>query len=209
MTYEKVITITAIIAWNILSCYFWIWLYKEIFHSNITLKVLIKQGLISALGALGIIRFAWIQQLFSKVLIEEGTKTLTSTTANQHQIPSDHIATAILAGIGFAVIENLIYIWYIFDNNLIQISLIRILTNSILHGLFTWLIWFGIFQLLSQKTILKYIYLLLFIWLGIGSHIAYNRSIAQSSIAIWFVFVIIWYIFLSYLLYKSDRLYIS
>lgn len=203
------IILLSIIAWNILSCYFWIWFYKELFHKNASIKTIIFQWLVSALGSLSLIRLSWIQNILSKVLVEESAKTLTSEWINTHTIHSDHIATAILAGIGFAVIENLIYIYYVFDNNLIQISIIRALTNSILHALFTWLIWFGIFQFFKSQGINKYIQIIVYSSLGIRLHFLYNRSMNQSSIAFGFVFVIIWYFLLSYLLYRSDRLYLQ
>jgi RsiW-degrading membrane proteinase PrsW (M82 family) len=111
---------------------------------------------------------------------------------NGHILASDHIATAVLAGVGFAVIENILYIYYLFDNSLIQISIVRLLTNSIVHGLFTGLIGYGIFQFLNQKLPAKKLFfLLLFSLTGIGSHVLYNYSMSQSRIAIGFIFVIV------------------
>lgn len=203
------LTILLIIIGNIFSAYFWIRLYKELFHTKITIKVLITQGFISALSALGIIRFTSIQALISKVLIEESTKTLTSEVTNKHVLASDHIVTAVLAGIGFAVIENIIYIYYLIDQNVLQISLMRLLSNSILHALFTGCIGFGIYQFIKNTQISKkYIYGILFVLLGITSHTLYNYFL-QSSVAIGFIFVIVWYFFLSYFLYKSDRLFLD
>jgi RsiW-degrading membrane proteinase PrsW (M82 family) len=206
---NSILIVLLIISGNIFSAYFWVWLYKELFHTKITLKVLITQGFISALSALGILRFTGIQTLISKVIVEESTKTLTSEISNKHVLASDHIVTWVLAGIGFAVIENIIYIYYLIDQNLLQVSIMRILTNSILHALFTGCIGFWIYQFIKNKNILKkYSNGLIFISMGLISHILYNHFL-QSSVAISLLFVIVWYFFLSYFLYKSDRLFLD
>lgn len=203
------IIIIAVICWNTLSAYFWIWLYKELFHKQVSLLDVVKQWAISAFGALWIIKISWLSQIFTKVLIEEWTKTGASELTSSHELPSDHIGTAILSWVAFAIVENIVYLSYLHSNDILQVSIIRIMTNSILHWLFTWNIGYGIYLLIMQKEIhLKILYGLSFICIGLLSHLLYNRSIQQSYIAFAFLFVILWYLWLSFLLYKSDRLYL-
>ena len=55
----------------------------------------------------------------------------------EHTIASDHIITAILSGVAFAIMENVIYLLYLDSSIVLQISILRIFTNSIIHALFT------------------------------------------------------------------------
>lgn len=207
-TYSSTIII-AVICWNTLSAYFWIWLYRELFHKEVSILDVLRQWIISAFGALWIIKISWLSQILTKIFIEEWAKTAASEFGNSHELPSDHISTAILSWVAFAIVENIVYLSYLHPNDLLQVSIIRIMTNSILHWLFTWSIGYGIYLLIIQKEIYRKIaYGLSFISIGISSHLLYNWSLQQSYIVFAFIFIILWYLWLSFLLYKSDRLYL-
>lgn len=212
MDYVMIISISIIIGANILVSYMRIWIYHELFKQSIDMKTILIQWLLSVWGALWVIKWMWIVRSIVKVWVEESIKTTSSLLSRTHRIPSDHIAAWILAGIWFALIENILYIWYTFwtTSSFLLINTIRASTNSILHALFTWLIGFGIYQGIvykqwSKKLLFGVGYILLGIWL----HLLYNRSLINSSIVVAIIIPLIWYFWLSYLLYRSDSLYLS
>lgn len=207
----SIIIIVSIIIGNIISVYFRIRYYKECFEKDITIQEILKYGLFSALSALWIIRLFSFSSIASKVISEEITKTTMSELNQEHTIASDHIITAILSGVAFAIMENVIYLLYLDSSIVLQTSILRIFTNSIIHALFTGSIGYWIYTIAkAEHSIPRRISsFLLFSWLWIMMHYLYNRFLSESYIAFAFIFVIIWYFWLSFFLYKSDRLYLQ
>lgn len=210
-TISTPIIIITIIWWNSISIYFWIRFYKECFNKHITRTEIIQYGFFSAISALWIIKLFALTGILSKVISEEATKIVVSESNPKHDIHSDHIITAILSWVAFAIIENIVYLFYLQSDIIIQISLIRIATNSIIHGLFTGSIGYGIYVFLAKKKLVlqRISTSIFYIIAWVSMHFSYNRLIYKSYVAFAFIFVIIWYFWLSFLLYKSDRLYLQ
>lgn len=146
--------------------------------------------------------WAWIWLIIIKASGEEILKTASAQSLSSHstKYTSDIIIYSILAWLGFALFENIIYFISIWE---VGQFLARSLTTSILHGIFTWCIWY-IIRKYSKTSFLWYI--IAYIW-WILLHSLYNISLTYSPIAGWVLFTVGWYFLLSYLLYKSDRLY--
>ena len=212
MNYIMIISISIIIVANILVAYMRVWIYHELFKQPIWIKTLLIQWLLSVWGALWVIKWIWIVRSIVKVWVEESVKISSSLFARAHRIPSDHIATGVLAWVWFALIENILYLWYTYwtTSSYLLINTIRASTNSILHALFTWLIGFGIYQWIARKQrSMKILWGIGYILLGVWLHLLYNRSLINSYTLIAILIPIIWYFWLSYLLYRSDSLYLS
>ena len=94
------VIISSIIALNILSGYFWIWLFKELFKRKVQIKDLILYGAASAAGALGIAKGLQLQSIATKVITEEGSKSISGYAAHQSskepRLASDYVAHAIV-----------------------------------------------------------------------------------------------------------------
>lgn len=200
----------SIIIGNLFSAYFRIRFYKESFNKNIKLKDILLYGITSAISALWIIRLFSFTNMLSKVVSEEFAKWSISELSKNHQVYTDHIITAILAWVSFAIIENCLYFFYLNPDIALQVSFVRILSNSIVHALFTGCIGYGIAVAISPTNwYKKYINAILFVIVWIMAHYSYNRLLLESYVAFAFIFVILWYFWLSFLLYKSDRLYLQ
>lgn len=135
---------------------------------------------------------------------EEVLKTASAQTITSHTtvFKTDVIILSILAGLGFALFENLTY--FIWSGSLGQFF-VRSLTTSLLHGIFTWAIGY----MLRKHNTQSYIgYIIAYVF-GIALHSLYNTSMIYSPIIGWLLFVIWGYFLLTYFLYKSDRLYIK
>lgn len=49
---------------------------------------------------------------------------------------SDYISYALICGVWFAIIENILYLYYTFDSSLALTGISRIITNTLLHSVF-------------------------------------------------------------------------
>ena len=207
-----ILQIAIIILFNILSCYFWIWFYKELFKKNASIKEIAFYGLLSAIWSLSIIRWFGIQSIISKAATEESLKISSSIVGKKSQsrsLDSDYISYALLCGIWFGIVENIIYMYYTFGDSLLASGISRILTNTLLHSLFSWSIGYGIY-LFVQRYSRKSLRILMIAWaIWVWLHTLYNRSLTQSYLAISIIFIIVWYYLLAFLLYQSDRLFID
>ena len=114
---------------------------------------------------------------------------------------NDLILFAILSALGFALIENIVYL---FQNPSIWLAISRNLTTVIMHIIFTGLIAY-IITTRGKKNMWRYIIAFL---IGIGVHRAYNNLISYQSPLITAAIIIAWYFIFSYFLYKSDRIYL-
>lgn len=208
------IIISSIVALNILSGYFWIWLFKELFKRKIHVKDLIVYGVASAAWALGIAKGLQLSSIATKVVTEEGSKSLSSYVARhsseQPHLASDYVAHAIVCWVWFAIIENIIYIYYSRNTwDIASIGVARILSNSIMHAIFTGIIGYGAYEYAQDPKLYRLYWVIIgFLW-GIWLHWIYNRSLLSSHLAISIVFIIGGYYMLAFLLYKSDRLFID
>lgn len=142
--------------------------------------------------------------LFLKAAGEEVLKTSTSQALTSHGwvFKSDVIIMSIIAGLWFALFENIVY--FIESGSRWQF-LIRTITTSLLHAIFTG----SIGYVLRRHTTNSYLAYIYAYTLGISLHIIYNLSMTYIPRAWWVVFVIGGYFLMTYLLYKSDRLYIE
>lgn len=145
---------------------------------------------------------AGIGLLLLKATGEEILKTASSQSLSTHSIQykSDVIIYSVLAGLGFALFENIIY--FISSWSRWQF-LARSLTTSFLHGIFTWCIGYVLWRQ-SKIWFMSYILAYSF-WITL--HALYNIALVYYPVVGGLTFTIGWYFLLTYLLFKSDRLY--
>lgn len=178
-------------------------------QSHLSFFQVVWQGSLAVLWSWLTIRWWAISSLIGKASIEEGTKLISSESIYHHRLPSDHIGSAIMAWIWFALVENIIYLRYI-DESIIITSITRIIINTIAHALFTGLIWFGIYKSIKSMNLwLKILYITSWIIASIMAHSIFNRSLTQHIILIPLLISCSWYIIISYLLFKTDSLYLN
>lgn len=140
------------------------------------------------------------------------------------KIPSDIILFGIIWWIWFWLIENLIYMYHYFtlSNNQLLFWIFTISRSIfwfLIHILFTWIFCFMMYYLYHNKSdnftninnnkqklnyFLYYILSILIVW---SIHWIYNFYIGKYIAITWFSVIFIWYIWLSYLFFISDRWY--
>ncbi len=124
----------------------------------------------------------------------------------------DIILFCILSAIGFAFIENIVYLynwvqWETIINTLAWwtwILISRWLIWFLVHIIFTWNI--GLITKPNNKNLIPKI--ALGILIGSSLHYWYNVWLHNWYQIIILIALIVWYIWISYLFYNSDRLYI-
>lgn len=123
---------------------------------------------------------------------------------------SDLVFFCILAGLGFSIIENLLYLWVGFLNqwvSLVWLSIWRWIFGSLLHVVTTGLVALVVMKSLGEhrwKFILSMIaWILVWFWV----HALYNLSIVNWWKFVTIPLIIISFFVLSYLLFKSDLLF--
>lgn len=186
------------IIWGLLSIVF---AYKKkwwlLFFVSTTTVIAIITGIAEI-----VIASTSIALLLLKASGEEILKTSTAQSLSSHETlySSDVIIYSILAGLGFALFENIVY--FITQESIGQF-IWRSITLSLLHGIFTWVIWFTLWKQ-WKATFVSYI---IAYCIGISFHAAYNMWIMYNPLVTGIISTLWWYFLLSYLLYKSDRLY--
>ncbi len=132
---------------------------------------------------------------------------------------SDLIFFCILVGLAFAIVENIFYLGSNVLNkevNLIWLSLGRWIMSSMIHVVTTWIIAYLTMKWSNKKLKIPLIggkvWFILFvcIWiiLWFGVHLIYNLSLFYSRNFISITMIIIWYFIFSFLMFKSDKIYI-
>jgi hypothetical protein len=188
------------IAWGIVAVTFaakrqWLWTF---IISTLTVLAIITWAIE--------IFFVWtsLGLIILKAAWEEVLKTASSQSLATHatHFKSDVIIFSILAWIGFALFENIVYFLASWSRGQF---IARSITSSLLHWIFTWCIWY----ILRKWSKASYISYIAAYWVGIWLHALYNVSLIQAPLVWWLVFVIGWYFLLTYLLYKSDSIYVS
>jgi len=160
---------------------------------------------------------SWIENIYYiyVALWEEFTKFLLAVVLFTRfwLIRSDLILFSILMAIWFAFIENLVYlIWSISWNQLIisvflwwlWILITRWVVGFLAHIMFTWNIGFLTYRWLEKKNILLVIIAILIWVLG---HYLYDLLLTYGYKIVIIMLLILGYVWISYLFYKSDRLY--
>lgn len=114
----------------------------------------------------------------------------------------DLLLFSILSAVGFALIENIVYL---FQNPSIGLAVSRNLTTVIMHVIFTGVIAY-IIMTRGEKRRWRYVIAFL---VGMALHRCYNTFISYNNPIITAIMIIVWYFVISYFLYKSDRLYLA
>ncbi len=166
------------------------------FHSNTTLSVILWYTLLA------------FQEEFLKFL------SWWIYYINHKVTRSDIILFWILVALWFALGENIIYIISVANNLLYestQLAISRGLTWFIWHAIFTWSIWYISYRWLSYFSWHSFflssgsVILGLIFWTWL--HVMYNL-ILHYNFQLWFLLYLLFsYLFLTYLLYNSNRLY--
>lgn len=123
---------------------------------------------------------------------------------------SDLIFFCILAGLGFSIVENILYLWVGFLNqwiSLVWLSIWRWVIGSLLHVVTTGLVALVVMKSLGEhrwKFVLSMIAWIL-VWFGV--HALYNISLVNWWNFVSIPLIIISFFVLSYLLFRSDLLF--
>ncbi len=128
---------------------------------------------------------------------------------------SDIITFCIVSALGFAFVENMVYMLSgisgstAFGSALViwwWILISRGIIWFLVHTLFTGNIW--LFSSIGIKKNYNFFWAIIWFFLWMSLHYIYNLTITQFKISIIF-FIVIWYFWISYLFFKSDRLYLN
>jgi RsiW-degrading membrane proteinase PrsW (M82 family) len=121
--------------------------------------------------------------------------------------PIDVVIYMITVALGFAALENILYVWDSFENGLFAKGVImtnmRFIGSTVLHTASSGLIGMAIALSFYKKKIIKFIYLIIGIILSIALHTYFNFSIINNNggsilnvfIWIWVVIVILLFLF--------------
>jgi hypothetical protein len=129
---------------------------------------------------------------------------------------SDIIVFIIMSALWFAFIENIVYmLWAISLTNTLWLNfmwgmtilIVRWVVGFLVHNIFTWTIW--ILSMKYFKHNKAFWFALLWIMAGVMMHYLYNVLIHANKTWVIILFIIIWYFWVNYLFYRSDRLYIK
>lgn len=129
----------------------------------------------------------------------------------EHLSSNDLILYSITIALGFAFAENLIYLIIQTQSaaEATSLALSRWLTWFLWHAIFTGSIWYIASQYSGSNTwknISRYILALI---AGIGLHLIYNLFLHYGIVGWFLLYIILWYALLSFLFYKSDRVYLD
>jgi len=144
-------------------------------------------------------------------VIEERTKTSTSLALNDrfNILSSDIIYFWLISALGFAFMENAIYLWQLWATTVSAaagIVIKRTLTSWIMHMCYTGLIAVGFTDLIDEpKRRIRWIGLIIS---GILLHTIFNTTLGTTHVGITLALILFWYLFMSWLIYKSERVYI-
>ena len=133
--------------------------------------------------------------------------TFLNTTKSDKYNPTDLILFAIIAALGFSVIENIFYLivlnvlweWNVFT------SIWRSIFTTLLHIVTTWLIAFFITK--KENNIKYWIKCLIWIICWFALHGCYNLCLAYWYNFFTILILIVCYFILTYLLFNSDSIY--
>lgn len=133
--------------------------------------------------------------------------TFLNTTKSGKYNPTDLILFAIIAALGFSVIENIFYLivlnvsweWNAFT------SIWRSIFTTLLHIVTTWLIAFFITK--KENNIKYWLKCLIWIICWFALHGCYNLCLAYWYKFLTILILIVCYFILTYLLFNSDSLY--
>lgn len=188
-----------------------IWLLLALFGKKLSLghKLFIRSSAFLTL-AVGIAIWAialpvWVILYFLCVAWAEEFLKLSvgqSFFAQYNISKKDLLLFAILSAIGFALIENIIYVFY---NPTVGLAISRSLTTVVMHILFTGTMAY-IIAARSGKN--RWRYILAFL-IGMALHRGYNTVINYQTPRMTAIIIILGYFIVSYFLYKSDRLYLG
>jgi RsiW-degrading membrane proteinase PrsW (M82 family) len=144
--------------------------------------------------------------------IEEWTKTSTSLALYDRfsLISSDIIFFGLLSALGFAFVENMVYLRQVETTSVggaVGLVVKRTLTSRVMHMCYTGLLAVGI-SLLTWFPKKNFQWGVLIIG-GILLHTLFNTFLSTAQMGITLLIIIFGYLFMSRLVYKSERVYIS
>lgn len=128
---------------------------------------------------------------------------------------SDIIIFGLVAGLGFSCVENIIYlmsqITQLWTQHILMSSSLIItkgITSTMMHLFFT--SFFAMAYLHYTQTATHHIrFIIIGILTGVCAHRSYDTILSYGYWMIVIVYGILWYFWLTYILYHSDRLYID
>ncbi len=155
-----------------------------------------------------ILKFSiWQNVLLEKKEVDDHLDTKQQEIKNKVKT-QDLIFFAIIAWLGFSVIENIFYLVVIYfsDWKGLLMSVGRSIFATLLHIVATGLIAFFVITKSENKknNIWKY---LIWILCGFGLHGIYNLSLFYNMKIVTIIILLVCYFILSYLLFNSDPIY--
>jgi RsiW-degrading membrane proteinase PrsW (M82 family) len=155
-----------------------------------------------------ILKFSIWQNIYLEKQEVDKHVDMSTKKINKKIQTSDLIFFAIIAWLGFSVIENVFYlvVLYFSDGKWLMMTLGRSVFATLLHIVATGLIAFFVIKKSENKknNIWKY-----FVWIlcGFGLHGIYNLSLFYNIKIVTILILLICYFILSYLLFNSDIIY--
>lgn len=151
--------------------------------------------------------YVWLWEEYSKFLLA------TILFIKFWKIKNDILLFSILTAMWFSFTENFVYLlWWISNETLLKILLwwltillTRWLIGFLVHIIFTGNIWYFNMLWRIKNKVLYYIPLWILIWTTL--HYLYDVGLTLWYNILLPIVLIIWYIWISYLFYNSDRIY--
>lgn len=169
----------------------------------------------------GVLLIAWVQYLLPPselivillflAMIEEFLKHSGSISLQtQDSYPTTLIGIAIVIALWFAWRENTVYILEQ-STNIVWVAVWRGFTGFLAHSMFGWLIAVIIARARQRRYAGVKLFAMMIVSLLAGTlvHLLYNYSLQVWYMLVFIVFVLGGYMFLTYLLWRTDRLYIQ
>lgn len=130
------------------------------------------------------------------------------------QNKNDILIFCILSALGFAFVENIVYlVWWVSGSTIVlsiigwtTILITRWVIWFLVHSIFTWNIWLFNYLWNLKDNFIVFITSWIFLWVWL--HYIYNVMLYKNIKLVILLYMIIWYFWISYLFYKSDRIYI-
>ena len=184
-----------------------LFLWIGVWWSIMWINMLVMYYLVSSYAE-EILKFSISQNVFLEKKEVDSCVNVSILDKKNNLKKSDLIFFAIIAWLGFSVIENIFYlvVLYFADWKGFLMSMWRSIFTTLLHIVATWLIAFFVIKKSENQKNNRWKYLL-WILCGFGLHGIYNLSLFYNIKIVTIVILIVCYFILSYLLFNSDLIY--
>lgn len=120
---------------------------------------------------------------------------------------SDLILFGLMSGLGFACIENIVYLYTMSESVMVISNIARRVVGPIVHMVYSGGIAYWYRYLRRKGWWLSWLVGCMIVMIAL--HTLYNAWLVHSSLVIILLVVLWWYMFISWMLYQCDRLYFT